>query len=120
MPKRNWSTLVTGVRRKLGQLIGRPLAPRELVARLIGCSPGSIFNWEQGGTPIAAHAARLEELAKRIDAGVLSIAEVRRVWRPRAPKAKPATKAKPVQHLNGNGTRPPRARSRGRRLQAVR
>jgi len=61
------------LRRTLGALIGKKTASRQLIARLIESSPGSIFNWERGTAPSKHYVARLQDLKRRAETGELNL-----------------------------------------------
>jgi transcriptional regulator with XRE-family HTH domain len=58
--------LVLRVRQNLGRATGKKLASRDATARALGCSPGTIYNYEHGAV---APNARLLETLRRVAAG---------------------------------------------------
>jgi hypothetical protein len=64
---------VVELRDALGRLIGKRRASRELLAKLVGSSPGSIYNWERGTAPNRMYIAKLDEIRQQVDAGELNL-----------------------------------------------
>ncbi len=89
------------LRRTIGRLIGKARASRQLLARLIESSPGSIFNWERGTTPQRHYITKLRDLQRRAAAGELSLSGSRTQGPSPATTSAPRTKAP-----TANGRRP--------------
>lgn len=66
---------VIELRQAIGRLTGKKLASRELIARLVQSSPGSVYNWEQGTAPNRHYIEKLIELRRRAHAGELSLSQ---------------------------------------------
>jgi DNA-binding transcriptional regulator YiaG len=65
---------VLALRKKLGGATGRAVS-RAAVAKLLGVSPGSIYNWEKGSnTPTVKAVSALKDLSERVDRGEVKIA----------------------------------------------
>lgn len=71
-------TDVTRLRQKIGKLLGKGVASRGVVAKLVGASPGSIFNWEHGTAPTGLYREKLKEIEARLDNGTLDLGAARR------------------------------------------
>ncbi len=61
------------LRRTLGALMGKKTASRQLLARLVESSPGSVFNWERGTVPSKHYIAKLQDLKRRVEASELNL-----------------------------------------------
>ncbi len=65
---------VLALREKLGGASGKAIS-RAAMAKLLGVSPGSIYNWEKASnTPTAKAVAALKALSDRFDRGEVKIA----------------------------------------------
>jgi hypothetical protein len=66
--------LVTELREAIGRLMGKKRASRELFAKLVESSPGSIYNWERGATePNRHYLVKLHELKEKAASGELKL-----------------------------------------------
>jgi hypothetical protein len=63
---------IVELRRQLGRVYGKPMASRNVLAKLLGASPGSVFNWEHGKPPSRVYIPKLENLAKRLSTGKIT------------------------------------------------
>jgi DNA-binding transcriptional regulator YiaG len=65
---------VLALRKKLGGAKGKRVS-RAAMAKLLGVSPGSIYNWEKGSNaPTSKAVAALNALSERVDRGELKVA----------------------------------------------
>lgn len=64
---------IVELRTKIGQLVGRKMASRELTAKILGASPGSIFNWERGTAPNTLYVEKIRRVRAEADAGTLDV-----------------------------------------------
>jgi hypothetical protein len=66
---------IIDLRRMLGRLMGKEMAPRDLIARLVESSPGSVYNWERGTAPTRHYIAKLSEIRRRAETGQLNLSK---------------------------------------------
>jgi DNA-binding transcriptional regulator YiaG len=92
---------VAALREKLG-------ASRSAFGKLVGVSPGSVLNWENGKSLSEESLASLRELVKEIAAGTVAVPAPKKGGRPRNTAAKDGA-AKPVKATKA--TRPRTART---------
>jgi len=65
---------VLALRKKLGGTSGRAIS-RAAMAKLLGVSPGSIYNWEKGSNaPTEKAVSALRTLSTRVDRGEVQVA----------------------------------------------